>query len=258
MTQLFRFDRRNMTQSHTLFISDLHLSEEEPLTTKIFLNFLENQAKAADALYILGDFFEVWIGDDDRSEYNNHITKALRRYTASGIPTYLMHGNRDFLIGKRFAKATGVRLLKEPTIIELYQTPILLLHGDSLCTLDIKHQKSRKTMHNRFYQRMVLMLPLRIRRHYADQIRSKSRHRKKNIANNIMDVTPNEVTRVMSEAQVQTLIHGHTHRPAIHSIEINQQAAKRIVLGAWHHQGSYLRYDKDGRCELMECYTRSE
>lgn len=243
-----------MSKSHTLFISDLHLCQERPETTRIFLDFLENQAKAADALYILGDFFEVWIGDDDRCEFNVQIMHALQQYTNSGIPTYFMRGNRDFLIRKRFAKKTGVKLLKEPTVIELYDTPILLLHGDSLCTLDIRHQKIRKKMHNRFYQTMVLMLPLRIRKYYANRFRNLSREYKKNLAHNIMDVTPSEVTRVMSEANVKTLIHGHTHRPAIHAIEINQHSAKRIALGAWDQQGGYLQYNEDGSCELRNCF----
>ncbi len=242
-----------MTKSHTLLISDLHLCQEAPESTRIFLNFLENQAKDADALYILGDFFEVWIGDDNHCDFNVQIIQALRQYTASGIPTYFMRGNRDFLIGKRFAKATGVAFLKEPTMIELYNKPILLLHGDSLCTLDVKHQKARKVMHNRFYQQMSLRLPLRIRKHYANRFRNVSHRNKNNLSNNIMDVTPSEVTRVMSEFNVTTLIHGHTHRPAIHTIEINQQPAKRIVLGDWQHQGSYLRVDEDGKYELLTC-----
>lgn len=240
-----------MTKSHTLFISDLHLCQEQPEATSLFLNFLKNQAKNADALYILGDFFEVWIGDDDHNDFNMKNIQALREYTASGIPTYFMRGNRDFLIGKRFAKETGIQLLKDPTIIQLYNTPTLLLHGDSLCTLDVKHQKMRKIMHNRLYQKLTLMLPLRIRRHYANRFRNISRNNKAHLANSIMDVTPDEVIRVMGEANVKTLIHGHTHRPAIHQLSIHQKPAKRIVLGAWHQQGNYLRVDENGDSTLF-------
>jgi len=198
-------------------------------------------------------FFEVWIGDDDHSDFNQEIIQALRNFTDTKIPTYFMHGNRDYLIGKRFAKAAGVQLLKEPTVIELYNTPILLLHGDSLCTLDLKHQKSRKMMHNRLYKKITVTLPLGVRKHYAKRFRNMSRNNKSNLSNNIMDATPDEVTRVMKEADVTTLIHGHTHRPAIHDLTINNQDAQRIVLGAWHEKGSYFRVTEDGERELMNC-----
>jgi len=242
-----------MNKPHTLFISDLHLCQEQSKTVDVFLNFLKNQARSADALYILGDFFEVWIGDDDLNEFNVKIIEALQKYTALGIPTYFMHGNRDFLIGKRFAKLTGIQLLKEPNVIQLYDTNILLLHGDSLCTRDIKHQKARKIMHNRFYQKIALALPLTVRKYLAKRFRNQSQNNKRNLSANIMDVTPEEVLRVMQESNVKTLIHGHTHRPAIHEITINQERGKRIVLGAWHHEGSYLRVDKNGESILLNC-----
>lgn len=237
---------------HTLFISDLHLSEAYPKTAELFFKFLKTEANNAEALYILGDFFEVWVGDDDRSPFNEKIKAALREYTKSGIPTYFMHGNRDFLIRKRFAKETGVTLLEEPSLIHLYDEKILLLHGDSLCTLDERHQKSRKTMHNRFYQTMVLLLPLKIRQHYGNRFRSASTDRKTYLPDNIMDVTPEEVTKIMTEANTQTLIHGHTHRPAIHELTINKKPAKRIVLGAWHDKGTYLKIDQEGNKLLLE------
>lgn len=241
-----------MTTPHTLFISDLHLSEAYPETAALFFQFLKTRAKDADALYILGDFFEVWVGDDDRSAFNEQIKTALRDYTNSGTPTYFMHGNRDFLIRKRFAKETGITLLKEPSVIDLYGERILLLHGDSLCTLDERHQKSRKTMHNRFYQTMVLLLPLKVRQHYGNRFRSASKERKTHLPDNIMDVTPEEVLRVMQAAETNTLIHGHTHRPAIHELTINNNAAKRIVLGAWHNKGTYLQYNQDGNAVLLD------
>lgn len=237
-----------MLKSHTLFISDLHLSEACPETTALFLHFIENTAKQADALYILGDFFELWLGDDDRTPFNEQILLALRRYTQQGNPTYFMHGNRDFLIGQRFSDETGVALLKEPTRLRLYGQDILLLHGDSLCTLDRKHQRFRKIIHNRLCQRLALSLPLSMRRHYGRRIRQNSTQRKSYLPDHIMDVSPPAVTQAMTDAQVDTLIHGHTHRPAIHSLENNQK--KRIVLGAWHETGSYLCINEDNQPTL--------
>jgi len=244
-----------MATSHTLFISDLHLSPDTPETATLLIHFLKHIANKADALYILGDFFECWVGDDDRSDFNERIKTALRHYTHSGIKTYFMPGNRDFLIGPRFAKETGITLLKEPTLITLYGQRILLLHGDSLCTLDQKHQRSRKSMHNRFYQKIVLsLLPLTWRRHYGQRLRRASIERKSQLAHSIMDVTPEAVTHAMSEARTQLLIHGHTHRPAIHSLSINgsDADAQRIVLGDWHHRGSYLKIDTTGQRVLLE------
>lgn len=242
-----------MINPHTLFISDLHLSEDHPETTELFFQFLKSKANTAEALYILGDFFEVWVGDDDHSAFNETVKKQLREFTQTGIPTYFMHGNRDFLIRKRFAKETGITLLKEPSTIDLYGEPVLLLHGDSLCTLDERHQKSRKIMHNRFYQSAVLwLLPLKARRHYGYRFRTNSAGRKKALSNDIMDVTPEEVIRVMSDAKVNTLIHGHTHRPAIHPLTINNNDAKRIVLGDWHDKGTYLQANADQSFQLVE------
>jgi UDP-2,3-diacylglucosamine hydrolase len=245
-----------MLKSHTLFISDLHLSEACPQTTEILLHFLENTAKHADALYILGDFFELWLGNDDRTPLNEQIKAALRQYTHQGIPTYFMHGNRDFLVRQDFSQETGVTLLKEPTRLHLYGQDVLLLHGDSLCTLDKRHQKFRKIIHNRFCQTLALSLPLSIRKYYGQRIRSTSSERKSHLPDNIMDVSPEEVTRVMTEAQVNTLIHGHTHRPAIHSIDGGKK--KRIVLGAWHTKGSYLRIDEDNQATLEEISTHTD
>lgn len=242
-----------MHSKHTLFISDLHLSEDFPATAELLFQFLKNTAQEADALYILGDFFEVWVGDDDRSDFNERIKDALREYTDTGIPTYFMRGNRDFLIRKRFAKETGVTLLKEPSVINLYGQRILLLHGDSLCTLDQKHQKSRKIMHNTFYQTAVLhLLPLKLRRYYGNRFRSASAERKSNMADNIMDVTFEEVVSVLSNNQTKIVIHGHTHRPAIHKFTVNNEAAQRIVLGAWHDKGNYLKIDQEANMALLD------
>ena len=235
-----------------MFISDLHLDVETPATTKAFLHFLAHDALAADALYILGDFFEVWLGDDDKTPFHRQITQALKHYTQTGIPTYFMHGNRDFLIGRRFARATGVKIIKDPTLIDLYGKPTLLMHGDSLCTLDERHQIMRKRMYNRWYQFGVLCLPLAIRRHYAAKIRANSKQRGKTLAENIMDVTPAEVGREMQRHTVTQLIHGHTHRPNIHNLMIDNQPAQRIVLGSWHDAGSVLTYQSDGSYSLHQ------
>ena len=162
-----------------------------------------------------------------------------------------MHGNRDFFIRKRFAKETGITLLKEPSVINLYGEPILLLHGDSLCTLDERHQNHERSCTIVFINH-GLLLPLNVRRHYGARYRSASAERKSHLPNNIMDVTPDEVIRVMSEANVKTLVHGHTHRPAIHKLSIDNKNVKRIVLGAWHDKGTYLRVDQDNTVGLLD------
>lgn len=240
----------NIISSHTLFISDLHLDPNEPKVTDAFCRFLTHQASEADALYILGDFFEAWVGDDDLTEYHQHIIHTLRQFTRQNIPVYFMHGNRDFLIGKKFVKMTGVQLIPDPTLIQLYGKPILLLHGDSLCILDSKHQKSRRIMHNKLCQKAVLLLPLSYRRKVGRRIRERSYQRNQNIADNIMDVADIEVTRVMTANKTQLMIHGHTHRPAIHELTIANQPAQRIVLGAWHQGGTILKYKSNGEHQL--------
>jgi len=238
---------------HTLFISDLHLEQTQPQITRAFLAFLNNEAKQADALYILGDFFEFWIGDDDRNDFHTQIINAVKAFTDTGIPTYFMAGNRDFLIGKRFLKATGMQALQDPSLLTLYGQSILLSHGDCLCTLDLKHQAFRKKYTNKLNQKMFVgLLPLRVRRRVAQNIRQHSRAHHQTINNDIMDVTPEEVVKLMTKYQVQQFIHGHTHRPNIHSLTINNQAAKRIVLGSWHNNASILRYDNDGKFELLD------
>ncbi len=236
--------------SHTLFISDLHLDQSAPKVTAAFFHFLKHDAPKADALYILGDFFELWVGDDDRTEFNQGIIKRLAEFCESGIPVYLMHGNRDFLIGKKFLQSCGVTLIKDPTIINLYGERIYLTHGDSLCTLDIKHQKFRKLTGNRFYRAAALKFPLSMRRKYGRVFREKSKQQNRINANEIIDVAEEEVQRVMAEHEVQKMIHGHTHRPNIHQIQINHQPATRIVLGAWYSAGNLLRHCDDGQYSL--------
>ncbi len=229
-----------------LFISDLHLQASEPRITEIFLQFLSGPALEAEALYILGDFFEAWIGDDDLSSYNLIIINAIHQATKKGLPIYFMHGNRDFLIGKNFARRTGISLLPDPTVIELFGVRTLLMHGDSLCTFDIKHQKARRFTLNPCCQWLALRLPLWVRRRGGQWLRGKSRRRLHHTENYIMDVNPEAVDKVMQSYQAQQLIHGHTHRPAIH----NLAHGKRIVLGSWHQAGSVLICTDQGNCEL--------
>lgn len=217
----------------TLFISDLHLEESRPDITGAFLNFLDEKARGAEQLYILGDFFEAWIGDDERTPLQEQVAAALRNVSDSGTGIFLMHGNRDFLIGEDFCERAGATLLADPTVIDLYGTPTLLMHGDSLCTADVEYQKFRANMRNPQWQQMILQRPLKDRQQMARQLREISMAKNQGKEEFIMDVTPEEVVREMEAHGVQRMIHGHTHRPAEHELNANGQPAKRIVLGDW-------------------------
>ncbi|MDX1459311.1 MAG: UDP-2,3-diacylglucosamine diphosphatase [Marinobacter sp.] len=217
----------------TLFISDLHLEESRPDITRALLHFLKDKATGAERLYILGDFFEAWIGDDEHTPLQDEIAAALRGLSDRGTELFLMHGNRDFLIGEDFCKRIGGQLLEDPTVVDLYGTPTLLMHGDSLCTADVEYQKFRTTMRNRQWQEMFLKRPLEDRQTTARQLREISMAKNKGKEMAIMDVTPDEVVKAMEEYGVQRLIHGHTHRPATHDLEANGQPAQRMVLGDW-------------------------
>lgn len=236
---------------HTLFISDLHLEEQRPDITQYFFNFLATQAPQADALYILGDFFEAWIGDDECSAFQQSVIAALRKVTNGGLPIYLMRGNRDFLLGEDFMRASGCQTLSDPTVINLYDTPILLMHGDSLCTDDVSHQRFRRFTQNRFYQRLFLCLPLQLRQWIARRVRNASRERFVAAHYVMMDVAQHAVEQVMMQHQVDRLIHGHTHRPGIHEFVLQNKPARRIVLGDWHQQGSVLYVPEQGEVKLM-------
>ena len=230
----------------TLFISDLHLEADRPEIGEQFLDFLSSEAAEADALYILGDFFEYWVGDDDPDEYYASIKRALRAFTDSGVPVFFMHGNRDFMIGAAFAAETGVKLLPDPCPLEIYGKSVLLSHGDALCTDDVEYQKVRAMTRNPEWQAMMLAKPLEERIAIAKQARSQSQERNKTLSESIMDVNPDAVKQTIAEHGVEILLHGHTHRPAIHSIEVDDRIAKRVVLGDWYDQGSVLRWDEDG------------
>jgi len=229
-----------------LLISDLHLQEERPDITRAFLDLIAGRARDAQALYILGDFFEVWIGDDAMSPFQRSICQALRELSDSGTPIFLMHGNRDFMIGRAFCKAAGCTLLPDPSVVELNGEPVLLMHGDSLCTRDEGYIRMRRYLRHPLTLFVLRHLPKSTRYKLARKLRNESRSQTRMKANDIVDVTPEEVPRVMEHFGVRTLIHGHTHRPAIHKLQIGDQAARRIVLGDWDKQGWAVQVDDQG------------
>ncbi|MGE8504299.1 MAG: UDP-2,3-diacylglucosamine diphosphatase [Pseudomonas sp.] len=229
-----------------LLISDLHLEEKRPDITRAFLLFLATHVRQAEALYILGDFFEVWIGDDGMSPFQHEIARALRQLSDAGTRIYLMHGNRDFLIGKAFCREAGCTLLSDPHKVRMGGEPVLLMHGDSLCTLDVGYMKLRRWLRNPLSLLILRNLPLSTRQKLARKLRNESRAQTRMKASDIVDVTPEEVVRVMAEYGVRTLIHGHTHRPAVHELHVNGQPARRIVLGDWDRQGWALQVDDKG------------
>jgi UDP-2,3-diacylglucosamine hydrolase len=229
-----------------LLISDLHLCAQRPAILQLFIEFLNRQAGRCDALYILGDLFEAWLGDDDDAPDHARVVSALRALRDSGTAIYFMHGNRDFLIGEKFAALSGCRLLPDPSVIDLNGTPTLLMHGDTLCTDDVSYQRFRRLVRNRFSQRLFLGLPLALRRRLARRLRAQSMSRTLEKSPAIMDVNARSVAAVMRRHQVTRLIHGHTHRPAVHDFEIDGRLAQRIVLGDWYAQGSVLRCDASG------------
>ncbi|MBV4531149.1 UDP-2,3-diacylglucosamine diphosphatase [Pseudomonas farsensis] len=229
-----------------LLISDLHLQEERPDITRAFVDLLDGRARHARALYILGDFFEAWIGDDAMTPFQQSICQALRRLSDSGTAVYLMHGNRDFLIGKAFCQAAGCTLLADPSVVQLGGEPVLLMHGDTLCTRDVGYMKMRRYLRHPVTLWVLRHLPLAARRRLARKLRSESRAQTRMKATEIVDVTPEEVPKVMAAHGVRTLVHGHTHRPAIHKLVVDDQPARRIVLGDWDRRGWALQVDEQG------------
>lgn len=229
-----------------IFISDLHLSAEKPQITDCFLRFLNDEATHCSALYILGDLFEAWIGDDDQTPLHNEVAIQLARLKQVGVALYFIHGNRDFLIGKQYAERAGLTLLNEVEVIDLFGNPTLIMHGDTLCIQDINYQAFRKKVHNPYLQWLFHKLPLFIRKKIGLALRKGSKEDKQHKSNEIMDVDQDEVIRVMKHYQVTQLIHGHTHRPAIHTVKLGEQKGTRIVLGDWYQQGSILVCNANG------------
>lgn len=235
----------------TLLISDLHLDGNRPDITAALLRLLAGEARAAEALYILGDLFEAWVGDDERGEPGETVAHALRALADSGVPVSLLRGNRDFLLGADFAERAGLSLLPDPCVVDLYGEPTLLMHGDLLCTGDSAYQAFRQQVRDPDWQEKFLAQPLPARQAFAAQARAASRAHQAGLADagtmdSIADVTPAAVVETMRRYGVRRLIHGHTHRPAIHTLTVDERPATRVVLGDWHAQGSLLRIDRDG------------
>jgi UDP-2,3-diacylglucosamine hydrolase len=230
----------------TFFISDLHLNDAQPEITRQFVDFLRGPARGADRLYILGDLFEFWIGDDDPDPAYAQVQDELRALTHSGVPCCVMHGNRDFLIGKDFCARTGCSLIDDGVIVRLYDQPVLLMHGDLLCTDDHSYQRLRRYVRNPLVQRLFKLLPLLRRERIAARIRAGSQTHTRQAPSAIMDVNAAAVDRAFERAAVQVMVHGHTHRPAIHQHPKANTIRTRIVLGDWHTQGSLLRWSPQG------------
>lgn len=229
----------------TLFIADLHLCTEEPAITAGFLRFLAGEARQADALYILGDLFEAWIGDDDPNPLHREMAAAIKAVVESGVPCFFIHGNRDFLIGKRFARESGMTLLPQEKVLDLYGRRVLIMHGDTLCTDDVGYQAFRAKVHQRWLQTLFLALPLFIRKRVAARMRADSKAANRHKSMEIMDVNKHAVITEMEKHHVKWLIHGHTHRPDVHALTVNGEPAFRVVLGAWHREGSMVKVTPD-------------
>ena len=230
----------------TAFVSDLHLTPARAQTAEIFARFVRGPARGADALYILGDLFEYWIGDDDLSAPFNAGVAAGLKELSSAVPVYFMHGNRDFLLLGQFARATGVKLLADPAVVDLYGTQTVLLHGDTLCTADVHYQAFRRRVRSRWLQRLFLLQPLWARRAWFERGRRKSNRAKQLTPCEIMDVTPSAVEQSFRDSGCTRMIHGHTHRPARHAHVVDGRSCERWVLSDWYRGGQYLRVDPQG------------
>ena len=230
----------------TLFVSDLHLEADRPDIGEQFINFLKTDVMEAEDLYILGDLFEAWVGDDDPNTHYAKIKMAIRKVVDKGIPVYFMHGNRDFMIGRQFANETGVEILEDPYPVTMYGQKTLLSHGDAMCIDDKQYQRVRSMVRDPAWQKTILQKPLKERLRIAAEARRQSLEQTINMDLSIMDVNPDEVIRVMRKHGVDVLVHGHTHRPDVHTVDLGSRKAKRIVLGDWYTQGSVLRWDLRG------------
>lgn len=231
----------------TLFVADLHLDPARPAATRTFIDFLNGAARAAERLYILGDLFEAWIGDDDPCAHHRSVREALANYTAAGHPCFFMPGNRDFLIGADFIAATGITLLPDPTLIEVAGTSVILSHGDALCTDDGSYQRFRRFTRRPGVIRLYNKLPFSLRRRIVARARESSQAATQTKPAEIMDVNQQAVETLMRRHAVDTLLHGHTHRMAEHHFDIGTHPALRIVLGDWYAAGPVLSWDEAGR-----------
>jgi UDP-2,3-diacylglucosamine hydrolase len=236
--------------AQTLFASDLHLDSEAPWAIDAFLAFLDGPARDADSLYLLGDLFEAWVGDDDDDAGNARACAGLARLTSGGIPVYAIHGNRDFLLGEGFEQRTGVKLLPDPVSLDLYGVATMLSHGDVFCTADLPYQELRSIVRKPGWQRRFLSLPLATRRELATAARAGSKAHTERQIPVLMDVDPEAVTRAMRATGTRRLIHGHTHRPAIHSFAIDGTTAERVVLAPWYEAASCVAISDEGVREI--------
>lgn len=238
-------------KNKTLFISDLHVESTNSVVFRSLLNLLEQQVQGADALYILGDLFEAWVGDDDINEAGDLIAAALNKLSQQGTRIYLMHGNRDFLLGPDFASRCGGELIQEPMVVDLYGHRVALLHGDSLCTRDTAYMNYRNQVRDPSWQKTFLQRPLLERHMVAQQIRQQSKDANSHKASDIMDVTHQEVIDLLAKLEVNLMVHGHTHRPGIHTIRLvepinDKHEAVRIVLGSWDTKAWMLEFSAEG------------
>ncbi len=232
---------------HTLFISDLHLCVEQPRSTQVFFYFMQHRAPEAEALYILGDLFEYWAGDDDINDpFHRQIIGALHTLATSGTRVFIMHGNRDLLMGKNLEQASSATLLPDPVLLDLYGTATLLTHGDLLCTDDSAYQEYRKQVHDPAWQQQFLSQPLAQRKAFIGQLRARSENEKKTKSSNIMDVNTDAVASLLRAHRYPRLIHGHTHRLKRHLHTVDGNTCERWVLGDWHDTGNALRCDAAG------------
>jgi UDP-2,3-diacylglucosamine hydrolase len=245
-----------MSADRILFVSDLHLDEESPLAVAQFVDFLRGEARDSLGLYILGDLFETWIGDDDDEPVRASVCAALREFTRH-VPCHVVRGNRDFLLGEGFERRSGCQLLPDPVRVQSGEQHFLISHGDLLCTADVSYQRFRDFSRDSRVQRNYIALPLPVRRMLAGRARAGSRAHTRGAADSIMDVNPEAVAALFRLGEADVLIHGHTHRPAVHSLRVDNRVRTRIVLGDWYESGSCLQLAADGRYETLRLAARA-
>lgn len=236
----------------TLFISDLHLDASRPHITQLFVDFLRNEAAQADALYILGDLFEAWIGDDAPDPTGDVVASALAELHGHGVPCFYIHGNRDFLLGDAYARRARMTLLPDPSVVEIEGERVLLMHGDTLCTDDAPYQAFRAQSHTAEWQRAFLARPVAERQAFAAQARAESQRYTRSVESAITDVNAEAVASAFATHMTRRLVHGHTHRPAQHALECAGAGVERIVLGDWYEQSSVLRARSCRAAEVLD------